>query len=326
MDFYFTKGDHLPLPNTKKLYHTTHRLKKGDITNPLNIFILEGESRNPLNNDYIAETGIDGKDLPHDIPEGAEIEITLSSDESNDISAEWYLPIIDKGGNFRCTTMDEDISPDDLRNKLEFIRQKAASVEKDCSEDEKEAIESKIIEATKSIENAEVDEEARRKTGKEIKELGQSLEEIEESKKLPNLKDGFKKKIEDVTQIISEVGLQENKESDLKKLSALEVDGKEAIKNEDRVMLSRTIDQIFELGISVVFSNPQVWVYRFNEIKQGDYKFSDPIEAKYYIEKGDRAIGNEDIDELKACVVGLNGLLTVSEVEAINKKVSGIMK
>jgi molecular chaperone DnaK len=319
MDLYFNKGDRLPLEK-KKTFHTAHRLKKDDISNPLYIKLMEGESKNPEYNGYIADTGIDGKDLPHDVPEGTEIDITIKFDESSVCSVEWYLPIIDKGGDFRATIMDENITVEDLRKSLEKQRQKASYVEKNCSEREKQAIDDKLAEVTQSVNNAETDEDEKRKANKELKELGQGLEEIEKSKETSNLKGEYKEKLESTREVINEVDLEENKKNDLQKLSGIESQGEEAIKNNDKVMLSRTIDQLFELSTKVLFSNPQIWVYRFNEIKQGEYNFSDPEEGKYYLEKGEKAIEIGDVDELKRCVLGLNGLLSTEEVENINKK------
>lgn len=319
MDFYFKKGDRLPLEE-KRTFHTARRLKKGDVSNPLYIKLLEGESKNPEFNIFLADTGINGKDLPHDIPEGTEIDITIKLDESSVCTVEWYLPIIEKGGDFRATCEDEDIQIEDLRKSLEKLRQKAASVEKNCSERERDVIEEKISEVTQSVNNAETDEDETRKASKELKELGQGLEEIERSKESSNLKVEFKEKLDSTRELIDEVGLEENKKNDLERFNIIKDQGEEAVINDDKVMLSKTLDQLFELATKVLFSNPQIWVYRFNEIKDGEYNFSDPIDGKYYLEKGEKAIEIGDVDELKRCVFGLNGLLSTEEVEAINKK------
>jgi molecular chaperone DnaK len=325
MDIVFKKGDRLPLEK-KRTYHTAQRLKKDDIANNLWIRLLEGESKNPSNNIFIADTGINGKDLPHDIPEGTEIDVTIKIDESNVLTAEWYISLIDKSGDFRATIMDESVKTDDLRKTLEQQRQRAAKVEGNCSDDEKEAIEDKISDITKSLANAETDEDAKRKANMGLRELGQGLEDLEKSKELPQLKAEFEEKIASTREMIHEVGLKESQKDDIDCLSDLEKQGREALEKKDRALLSRTLDQIFELAAKVLWSNPQMWVYKFNEMKEGKYEFSDPEEAKYYFEKGDKAIESGDVEGLKGCVMGLMGLMSVEDAETVNQRVSGIMR
>jgi len=325
MDFIFNKGDRLPLEK-KRTYHTTQRLKKGDENNSLWIKLLEGESKKPDNNIYIADTGINGKELPHDIPEGTEIDITVKIDESNVLTADWHIPIIDKSGDFRATIMDQSLETDDLRKALDQQRQKAASIEGSCSNNEKDTIDEKISDITKSLENADTDEDAKRKANMGIRDLGQVIEELEKSKELPQLKSEFTEKVSNTRDMIVEIGLEENRKNDLSRLEELEKEGKDAIEKKDKFILSNTIERIIELAASVLFSNPQTWVYRFEELKGGSYKFSDTEEAKYYFEKGEKAIEVGDVDGLKGAVMGLTGLLSAEEAEMVTSKVSGITR
>jgi molecular chaperone DnaK len=325
MDFFFKKGDHLPLTE-RKSYHTAKRLKKGDKSNNLNIKCLEGESRNPIYNDFLASTAITGDDLPHDIPEGTDIDITINVDQSNVVTIEWYLPIIDKGGNFRQTLMNEALTCDDLEKALQIQREKAESIKDNCSSEERQIIDEKISEVGQTILNAEVDEDEARKANKELKELGRGLEEISKSKEMPTLKEEYKEKVKLVKNAIEEVGLDEEKDAYRERLTALESEGKEAITENDKMMLSETVSHLIQLGVTVVYSNPQTWVWKFNEIKEGTYSFSDQTEADYYITKGDKAIADQDIDGLKASVVGLESLLSSTDVKEIDNKRSGIMR
>lgn len=324
MDFFFQKGDHLPLQD-KKTYHTVKRLKKGEKLNNLNITVLEGESRNPLYNDFIATTAITGEDLPHDIPEGTEIDITMTVDGSNVVTVDWFLPMIEKGGNFRQTLMNEAVSKEDLEKSFEIQKKHASSIQNTCTKEEQKGIEEKIQEVSELIQTSDIDEDDKRKANKELKELGRGLEELEKYKQMPSLLEEFKEKIVSVRNAIQEVGLEENKGEYTEKLQMLEEEGREAISSNDKLLLSEAINHLIELEAKVVFSNPQVWVWKFNQIKEGDYKFSDQSEADYYMQQGDKAINDEDLQSLKSCVIGLEGLLSNSDVREIENK-SGIMK
>ena len=155
--------------------------------------------------------------------------------------------------------------------------------------------------------------------------MGQGLEEIEKSKKIENLEVEYMEKLKLAEEIIDELASEENKINDLETLKVIRAQGEEALKHNDNLILSRTIEQLIELNTRIIFSNPQIWIGRFNEIKQGEYNFSDLDESKYYLEKGEKALEIGDIDQLKSCVIGLNGLLSPEEVEVINMK-SGITR
>jgi lipase chaperone LimK len=66
-----------------------------------------------------------------------------------------------------------------------------------------------------------------------------------------------------------------------------------------------------------------VWVHYFQQIIQGN-NFINEKEAKYYIEKGKRAIDLNDVEELKRCVHNLMLLLPREQQENIKKNLSGI--
>ncbi|MEI6479093.1 MAG: hypothetical protein WCO18_02250, partial [bacterium] len=91
-------------------------------------------------------------------------------------------------------------------------------------------------------------------------------------------------------------------------------------------MLSQTVDQLFQLSAKILWANPQTYVYYFNELKNGTYKFTNKEDADYYFEKGDKAIESGDVDGLKASVSGLTGLISSEEASSISNKISGIMR
>lgn len=325
MDFFFEKGDRIPLEK-KRTYHTAQRLKMGDILSPLYIPILEGESKKPENNTFIADTAINGKELPHDIPEGADIDITIRIDESNVLTTDWFLPIISMGGNLRATIRDQAVSAQEIREAFSAQSERASAITKNCSEAEKEGIEERLAEISNSINQADGNEDQKRKANKDLKELGQKLDDLEETKQLPQLESAFRDAIKEAKEIIDKLGLEENKDSDQGQLECLITQGEEAIKKNERSLLSRTIDEISDLSSSVFWANPQAWLHQFSELKSGTYSFSDEEEAKYYFDKGERAIQNGDLDELKGCVVGLAGLLPHDQADKLERKISGVMR
>ena len=67
-------------------------------------------------------------------------------------------------------------------------------------------------------------------------------------------------------------------------------------------------------------------MYQFNKLKAKPAAFTDKREAAYYIEKGEKAIEDSDVDELKRCVRNLINLLPDTEQELANENLAGITK
>ena len=94
----------------------------------------------------------------------------------------------------------------------------------------------------------------------------------------------------------------------------------------DKSLLIRINEQIKELSSKAVFSNPATWVHQFKKITEGKPDFINEKEAKYYIEKGKRAIELGDVDEIKRCVHNLQLLLPSDVQETIKDNLSGITR
>lgn len=91
-------------------------------------------------------------------------------------------------------------------------------------------------------------------------------------------------------------------------------------------MLLRVNEQIEELTFRTVFQNPAAWVHMLNQIKDKRNELTNQTDANYFIDKADRAIDDEDVDELKRCVRNLLDLLPKETQDGITSSMSGITK
>jgi len=319
----FEKGSALPLKH-HGTYKTVRKLEKNENDNPLKIFIDEGESKIPDRNTFVCELGISGDDLPYDLPEGTEIEITVELDESRELSVVAYIPLIDLTLDARSTIKDEIVDIKDLETELNVQAEKAKTISENCSLEERKTIEDTIQSVQTSVKNAHIDEDEKRKANKQIKDLKISLDKIEKEKEMPQLTKEFYAKIESVQKTIDEYADEKDKDANNEQLSKMKIEGEKAIEDNDKTLLIRVNEQIEELGTRALFSNPATWIYHFQQITQSDKNFINEKEARYYIEKGKRAIELNDMDELKRCVHNLMLLLPSDEQETIKKNLSGI--
>ena len=132
----FEKGEPLPLKKNLNDYKTSRKLKKGE-DSELDIRIVEGESELEDRNDFLCKLGVKGKDLPHDLPAGTPIELTLEMNESRELSVRAYIPLIDVTLNARITLKDEEIDTAKMTNELAAQRKRAEVVFENCSDEEK---------------------------------------------------------------------------------------------------------------------------------------------------------------------------------------------
>ena len=320
---FFEKGSILPL-SSFKTFHTSKKLKKGDKNNVLPIEVYEGESNNPGAVEFICTLSITGADVPYDLLEGTDIDLTISIDESREVSVQAFIPSIDLTTKaVRISKYDKEIVIEDLNSDLISQKERYVSLKDNLSEQENEQIENTFSSLETSLENAPSDLDDKRKANKELKELRSTLDELEENKKLPQLVKEFNAQTANVENLIIEVALEENREKFNEQLDIIKKEGNNAINNDDKTLLIKTNEQLRELGIAVIFSNPSSWVYQFKKLV-ADQNFSDESQAKFYIEKGNKALELNNIDDLKRCVLKLIELLPVEEQKKINSELSGI--
>lgn len=318
----FEKGSVLPLKKTLDVYKTSRKLKKGEDAS-LDIDIVEGESDIPDRNTYLCKLGIKGKDLPHDLPAGTPIELSLDMNESRELIVIAYIPLIDLTLNARYTVKDETVDVQNMNSDLEAQRARAESVLEDCSIPERKKIVDKIQSVSESIDQSSNDEDEKRKANKQLKDLKIILDEFEEEKEMSQLIRKYNKIEENVQKIIEEYADSKERDHFRNIFKDIKAESKKAITDNNKTVLIRVIEQLLDLRQTAIFSNPSTWVDQFRQLAQNE-NFINEKEAQYYIDKGGRAIQTGDIDELKRCTHQLGLLLPKEEQSKI--KLSGIRR
>lgn len=321
----FDKGSILPIKKVLTDYKTSRKLVRG-ADNKLDITLVEGESEIPDRNTYLCELGINGKDLPHDLPEGTPLELTVEMNESREVFVTAYIPLIDLTLKARSTSQDEAVEVKSIEYDLKIQAERAQSVSESCSDEEKNKLNHTINAVAGSLKSAHIDEDEKRKAHKQLKDLKMAIDKLEKEKEMPQLVKEFKERSEGTQKIITELGDDKDKVQHEEHLKKMKEEGEKAIADNDKELLIRVNEQIQELGGKALFSNPATWVYQFRQLTDGSKKFINEKEAGYYTEKGRRAIELSDVDELKRCVHNLLLLLPSDEQETMRNNLSGITR
>lgn len=321
----FDKGSILPIKRVLTDYKTSRKLKKGE-ENKLDITLVEGESEIPDRNTYLCELGINGKDLPHDLPEETPLELSVEMNESREVFVTAYIPLIDLTLKARSTAQDEALEVKTIEYDLKIQTERAQSVSENCSTDEKNKLNHTINSVSNSLRSAHIDEDEKRKANKQLKDLKMAIDQLEKEKEMPQLVKDFYESTETTQKIITELGDDKDKVQHEEHLQKMKEEGEKAIAENDKALLIRVNEQIKELGGKALFSNPATWVYQFRQLTDGNKKFINEKEAGYYTEKGRRAIELGDVEELKRCVHNLLLLLPSNEQETMRNNLSGITR
>lgn len=322
---YFDKGSILPLKKTET-FKTVRKLLKNESDNPLWIKVAEGESDIPDRNTYVCELGIKGADLPYDLPEGTEVEITLEVNESREVAVTAYIPLVDLTLNARATVKDESINVEDMETDFAAQKERMGKITQNCSPEEREKLSSNADAISTSIRNAHLDQDEKRQASKQLKDFKVTLDRLEKEKEMPQLIGEYREGVESLEKIINEYADEKERSIYTDQFKEITSEGEKAIESNDKDLLIRVNEQVSELSARALFSNPATWVYQFKKITEGQTHFLDEKEARYYTDKGKRAIEIGDVDELKRCVHSLMLLLPPEEQAQIQSNISGITR
>jgi molecular chaperone DnaK len=312
----FEKEDTLPLSKTLDKYKTSRKLKKGE-ENSLPIEIREGESEIPDRNDFVCSLSIPGKTLPHDLPNNTPIELTVKITESREVSVIAYIPIIDMSFDARATLKDEEVDQNKMSTELMTQRKRAESVFEYCSDNERKKISDTLQSVSEGVNGSAADEDEKRKTDKQLKNLKTMLDDIEEEKKMPQLIKEYNSRIEYLQKVNTEYTDPAQRGEIKKQIENIKSEAEIAIKEDNKVLLGRLNEELANLTSRAVYSNPNSWIALFKQIVAAD-NFTNEKEAQYYINRGMQSINSKDYEELKRCIAQLNLLRPAGQQKGVD--------
>jgi molecular chaperone DnaK len=326
---HLKKGDRLPTRG-KFVYHTVKTVNPGEEKNAISIPIREGESNIADGNAHLGTLQISGSEVKRTLPEGSEIEITLSVDESRHVTAEAFSPLLDqKFSKVLVDLISPKLEPKHLEEDFKKSEADLNALNQKVNDISDEKMKNKILEDRVNKDIDEVrndielakggDPDAIEKADRRIKELKQKLNSLNSLLEWPIVLENYNKAILDCKNIIDKYG--ENEDSD--KFTILKEDASNIIKNKDIKYLEKITEEIFSLRWSIVFRMSDFWIAAFQEIKNNpDICHDNQRKTEKLVEEGSIALQRKDYDSLKSIVVELWKFLPEIEREKIDKKIS----
>ena len=313
-ELIFEKGSTLPLTVDLDEYKTSKALKRGE-DSKLDIRLVEGESENPDRNGFVCEAWIRGTDIPHDIPQGTDVRLTVEYNESRQVGLTAYVPLIDMTFKAGRTELDEKLDMASISREFEEQLTRIEEPVEHHFGEERGRLARLVNSIERGISNSGGDEDEKRKAHKQLKELKIALDRIDEEKTMPKLVNEHNSKLEGLRAIIDQYSSPDRRNEFESQFEALRSDGQQAIKTENKVLLAKTNEQIDDLQLSVSSTSLDYCAAYFQNIVDfgNAGRFTDETNAQYYTKKGHDAINRQDITELNRCIYELTMLLPRGE-------------
>ena len=333
---HLSKGISLPARSERIVYRTTKTVNPGEDENVINIHVWEGESTIADRNRHIGTLKITGSEIKRTFLENSEIEIIVSVDQSRNVTAEAFSPLLDQKFNkiFETIKLSPKLEPEHIAKDLEGEESRLRKLKHEVYLVNDKNIEQKFSDGEANEEIDEIrndiqaakggDPDAVEKADRRLKELKQRLDSIEYLLNWPITLKQYNEIVNNCKNIVDRYGNDEDKDQ----LETLEKEAKKAIDNKDLKRLKTIAEEILGIRWAVLFRQPGFWVSAFQEIKNDPGRFTNQRRAEELIKEGSIALQRQDLDSLKSIMVELWSLMPSEEQEKVGDRVSdaGIRK
>jgi len=333
---HLSKGISLPARSERIVYSTTKTVNPREDENVINIHVWEGESTIADRNRHIGTLKITGSEIKRTLPENSEIEIIVSVDQSRNVTAVAFSPLLDQKFNkiFETIKLSPKLEPEHIAKDLEGEESRLRKLKHEVYLVNDKNIEQKFSEGEANEEIDEIrndiqaakggDPDAVEKADRRLKELKQRLDSIEYLLNWPIALKQYTEIIDDCKDIVSKYGNDEDKDQ----VDTLEKEAKKAISNKDLKRLEKITEEIGGIRWAVLFRKTDFWISAFQEIKNDPGRLKNQKRAEELIEEGSIALQRQDLDSLKSIMWELWSLLPSWKQEEINDEISdaGIRK
>ncbi len=333
---HIEKGTALPHRSKSFTYHTTKTVHPGKDEEGLNIHVWEGESETADRNRHVGTMLIKGTDVERTLPENSEVEIIIEVDQSRVVSAEAFIPLLDKKiSDIITQRIAPQIEPDHIEADLSSEERRLTKLKQEVRQSNDKTVERELSQAfiSDGIKEIKTDIDAAKggdpdaigKANSRLKEMKQKLDSIEHLTKWPVTLNEYKGITACCEENISSYGNNDDEDQ----LASLKKEAEKAIESKDINRLNKIKEEIIQIRWAVLSRQPGFWIAAFQEIKREPSSFTNQARAEELIEEGSIALQRQDIlDSLQSIVLELWSLMPPEDEERSKKKASdaGIRK
>ena len=320
---YFKAGSTLPLKHTET-FKTLREVRLGT-ANELPIKVYEGDSSNIDFNRILTTLSIDGNALPYSLPEGSDIEITISINESREFEVEAYIPDMDISIDARVATYEEEITNQQIDEKIDSLRSAYSENRDYLPEERREEIEQRIESIESSFSPSVADEDKRNLIVRECNDALKELERVDEESAVERYVADARNQIQTIRDFLPNMNL-DNSRSLSAQLSAIESEVDDYSRSGNRLGLERSLEKLQQLFFAIVTQTVDFWALQFDMLSSQASEASDYYRFQDLRQQGVRARNAGDVNGLRSVCSEMWDLLPHQVGETFDSTLSGVTK
>ncbi len=309
VDQIFKRG--IPLPaRAKKIHQQMIPVRKGEQLG-IRIPLVEGESKWADGNNLWGALSLPGSQVRRDVPAGTEVEITIQVDESRNITATAYVPLLDQEFAVEVSAIKTGRPIEVLsreveaqQRRLEEMREEAADVP-----DVGEALEDLAPDEAELEAALDAADEDSPRCEDRLAQLRGRLNDLEARLGPTRQRRAAEHALEWAGKGVETWGDADEKQ----RLLRLRADVQQAVETKDGALLEQLTEAAWALGRRVWHRRAEFWVGQFEWLGSLRGRFTDAALADRYLAQGHRALQANDLDALKAASRQLIALLPAGE-------------
>ncbi|TVR19591.1 MAG: Hsp70 family protein [Anaerolineaceae bacterium] len=296
------------------ILRTTINVNPGHHADVIRIPVVEGQNPRADRNRRIGHLEVKAAQVTRTVPAGSEVEFSVEIDESRQVKAVAYVPLLDEDFEEVLHLSGDVADLATLRQQMEQERERLQAAQRRVTETPEpraqqalELIEheQKVHQADVSLNAAEVDPDAVDKSEETLRDLKSAIDEVEDYLEWPTLVNEAERILNDTRTFASEHGTPEER----RQLLAHDNDLREAMRSHDVDLLRRRVEELRGFLIRALDRTGIVQVIYFQQLSQLQGEMRDTMLATQLISQGLQAMNGQDTERLRTINRQLAGLL-----------------
>ena len=299
---YFERGTPLPAKRTFT-HNTVESVAKGSEGSVLKIPIVQGEFDRAHLCRLVGTLEIPSRELKASLPAGSEVELTLELDRGGRLSARALVPSLDQVFEEVAHLLVPAADPEVLQATVEAMRERLIGLRGDAFRNGTPQMLSILDRVEQSLAEVERDLEATRggnedagqRARRSLLELDADLEQVEQTKRWPELEERKVRTMTWAASCISQYGTP--REQKLFEEVSQAID--RAATEHDPRELQRQLRLASQLGETAWYRDPSTWEYLFEDAASKADSATDLPLAQTLVREGRAALARDDNQALR---------------------------
>lgn len=307
--WYLKKGVMLPA-RSQASHTTTLGLRRGQTGTAVHVPLIQGESEFADRNIVVGLIEINADNIPHDLPVGSQVLVTLIVDEHSTTSAQAYVPLLDQTFAQIVKFGLETRSSQQIRKDVEGQQSRLAELEKMASKLEQEDGEGGIDDRIKVIQDLLEDGGADERN--QADQILRNLTGMIDTRQVKGREEQLLEQFDASSLRILEL-LTDNDREESRQHVALSGEFNAAVARADLQLAESKLAAVKALEWALIRQQPGYWASLFEYLCQEVPQGPRAGEATVPIEQGRAAVKRNDLQALHQACMALIRLLPQQE-------------